>query len=174
MSFSGWTDTPNIIVTGTRPQDPWVQSIYLDDLYAVGQFDLNAALFGTQPGFGQGTVTDPFSEPPARRIDRPKEPSEGQEDFAEDGDPFNDGEAPTLQTVEAWLEAEAAADQDMTYLVSSDVSDPDAYSGWYTTGDGDTFTLYSDGEGSYGQTPVAPQPSVDPGADLGLGDGFLF
>ncbi|MBY5934858.1 hypothetical protein KUV51_17755 [Tateyamaria omphalii] len=165
----------NIIVTGTRPQDPWIQSIYLDDLYAVGQFDLNAALFGNpMPGWGQGTVTDPSSDRPVVRSDQPKEASEGQEDFAEDGDPFNDGEAPTLQTVEAWLEAEAAADQDMTYLVSSDVSDPDAYSGWYTTGDGDTFTFYSDGEGGYGLTPVAPEPSGDTGADLGLGDGFLF
>ncbi|WP_147107070.1 hypothetical protein [Tateyamaria sp. syn59] len=162
----------NIIVTGSRPQDPWVQSISPDDLYAVGQFDLHAAIFGApQPVWGQGTVTDPFSEPPKVRSDQPKEPSEGQEDFAEDGDPFNDGEAPTLQTVEAWLEAAAEADQNMTYFVSSDVSDPDAYSGSYTTGDGDTFTFYSNGDGSYGQTQA---PSFDPGPDLGLGDGFLF
>ncbi|APX13501.1 hypothetical protein BWR18_18810 [Tateyamaria omphalii] len=167
------TSENNIIVTGTRP-DPWTQSIYMDDLYAVGIFNLQDALFGGAPQVDMPTMNNPEGGQQPRRIDEKKAPSEGQEDFAEDGDPFNDGEAPTLQTVEAWLESEAAADQDMTYLVSSDVSDPDAYSGWYTTGDGDTFTFYSDGEGGFGQTPVAPEPSGDAGADLGLGDGFLF
>lgn len=127
-------------------------------------------------GGGGGPSQPPPEEEPVEGpeiVVEATRPTEGQEDFADDNDVFNDGEAPTANTVLAWLEQLYALDAVTSYFVISDAPDnPEAgYTGEYVTSDGDRYIFESDGADNYGryQQPSAPPPPPT-GPQLGLVD----
>jgi len=130
---------------------------------------------GDGGGGGGGSQPPPDDEPDEEPqiIVEATRPDKGQEDFADDNDVFNDGEAPGANTVLAWLETlyELGA-IDSFYLVENDPDDPDAgYRGEYTESDGDKFIFESDGQDNYGryQQPSPPPPPPS-GPQLGYLD----
>jgi hypothetical protein len=144
-----------------------------DTLYNDDYFDFidNRPPFAFTGG-GAGQAPE---EPPAEE----KEivvtaPSKGQEDFAKDGDPFNDGEAPTGQTVLAWLEQMLADGVIKSFSFLERGKDGDAYSGTYTHEWGST-SFTSDGGELYGQFPTdPPEPLPGPYEVTRLDGGWDF
>jgi hypothetical protein len=111
--------------------------------------------------------TDPDETPDEDAPTEPEiivRPSEGQEGFADDNDPFNDGQAPTIGTVLAWL-ADLQAQGFVTNVVFEFLNeDGSAYHGSYTDAlTGDVTLFISDGADQYGQVNVPPpQTGPDP------------
>ena len=104
---------------------------------------------GQLPTFRDPRPTQP--EPNPGVIDK-VQPSAGQEDFADDGNPFNDGAAPTNSTVLAWLNAlfENVTNPSDAFVFIQDAADPESvFRGSYVL-NGDAYTFYSRADGSYG------------------------
>lgn len=150
-------------VTGNRDSGDWY-SIDPGTLALFGVFNFGSGdPYGT---YSLPTVENPGQGLPRERVDQNEEPSEGQEHFADDGDPFNDGEAPTRQTVQSWLEDLADSVDDFVYILAYDVGGSSTvYQGSYSVGDGPTVNFSSDGEGNYGQWV---------GPSSGSNDDFMF
>jgi hypothetical protein len=164
-----------IIVTGHRVRrgdDDWSD---LRDRFSF-DYDILADLnlIALQGGGGAFTPALPDEE-----IVVTAQPSEGQEHFADDGDVFNDGEAPTYDTVLAWLE-QLKADGSITVygITARDANDPSAgYTGFYSTFGRRNFEFESDGETATNflrsQPLIEPEP-VDPRTIAYGGDGYDY
>lgn len=135
---------------------------------------------GGRGGGGGGGRGERPKQPEPVRVDEKPKPSEGQEDFADDGDPFNDGEAPTSDTVKAWLNSlfeNATNPGDGFIFVQDNTDGPTTYEGYYVL-DGLRTSFSSDGNGNYGQgesVPVGRSTNglvTNPHADLT--DDFFF
>lgn len=156
-SYFGADFQSEIIVTAPSEyeRDWWSISVTPDQLATVGIF-----FFGDAFVTPQDTVPDgafPFPTPDGRIPINRRQASEGQEDFADDGDVFNDGEAPTFKTVQAWLLSESDKDFEFMFIIREEVGGPEGnFTGSYSTGDGRVFTFFSDGHGNYGQDEILP------------------
>lgn len=141
--------------------------------WGLGGTGSDGFLFGTggSNGAPPPPEDDPTEEPEI--VVEATRPNKGQEDFADDNDVFNDGEAPGADTVLAWLEhLYKFGAIESFFLVADDDDDPDAgYSGEYVEADGDRFIFESDGADNYGRyqqpNPPPPPPSYP---QLGLVD----
>ncbi|KIT14653.1 hypothetical protein jaqu_35950 [Jannaschia aquimarina] len=145
-----------------------------NEIVVVGTVDDDGGGGGTRPP-PDDEPDDPDEDDTPEIVVTARRPSEGQEDFADDNNPFNDGEAPTADTVLAWLEwlSELGA-VDSFFLVERDPDDPSAgYTGEYVTDDGDQYAFESDGEDNYGQyQEPSPPPPPPQGPQLGYLDEF--
>lgn len=106
------------------------------------------------------------------------QPSEGQEDFAEDGNLFNDGAAPTNATVLACLNAlfENATNLSDAIVFIQDAADPNTvYKGSYVL-NGEAYSFYSRADGSYGLDHAGSVDTHGPDTNFNTdhNDDFLF
>ena len=88
-------------------------------------------------------------------------PKDDQSGFADDGDVFNDGQAPTFDTVANWLADLDAHGVLVDFTIAADPDDPDVFVGSYETIFGDRHEFHSDGEDNYQdflRSRVVPEP----------------
>lgn len=143
----------------------------------------NFSFFSTNPFFdffGDGGGGGAPAQPPAEEEEEEgpeivvTAPSKGQEKFADDGDPFNDGERPTRQTVDAWIEELLRSGLALEVDVLADPSNPENFTGSYIDIGGNRVTFGSDGDNSYylfrvENTTPDIAPPIDP-RDIAFND----
>ena len=73
----------------------------------------------------------------------------GQETFADDGNLFNDGQAPTRETVIGWIDDLLAGGVTREVEIVTDPNNQDVFTGSYTDAAGNEVVFSSDGKGNY-------------------------
>ena len=121
------------------------------DVFDFGRPDPNGL-----ENYGGPSFADPTEEPeeddeePEIVVTAPPAPGADQSHFADDGDIFNDGAAPTFDTLLAWIEGLIAQGIVTEVSIIGNPDNPDVYEGTYETINGDRHEVHSDGQGDYG------------------------